>query len=237
MKRSVLHEYNQLEEKLSSYVGMLNFRYLNLCVKAEEASLLPITINIEGAGRKLEEVTVVGKKDEYSFMIVPHIDGDLQAVSIGITSSHPEFKQDVESLHIEAVDAEGNPIDRNVPYILLTMPEVNDDRYDFLKQAADAFYQECKTLMEKSTMQAKAQIAMHGVGEPAEDIDDINKAVDKLKEDKDKQRDRLNENKLREIEEAHNKWLAEQKQQNTQENGDWGGNNGNSMRLNQEDGN
>ena len=84
-------------------------------------------------------------------------------------------------------------------------------------------------------MQAKAQIALHGVGEPPEDIDDINKAVDKLKEDKDKQRDRLNEKKLREIEEAYHKWLAEQKQQNTQENGDLGGNAGRSMRFSSED--
>ena len=238
MKRSVLHDYNQLEEKLTGYVAMLNFKFLNLCVKAEEASLLPVTVNVDGASKKLEEVAVTAKKDEYRFIIVPHIDEDLEAVGRGILMSHPDFKQDVESLHIEAHDAEGNPMDRDVHYILLTMPEVNDDRYDFLKQAVDTFYQECKTLMDKATIQARGQIAMNIIGEPEEDVDGMNKAVDKLKEDKDKQRDKLRTEKLQEIEEAHNKWLAEQAQRNPQGNGNWGDNNsGNSMRLNQEEGN
>ena len=238
MKRSVLHDYNQLEEKLTSYVAMLNFRFMNLCIKAEEASLLPINVIIEGANKKLEQVSLIAKKDEYSFMVIPHIDGELKDVAQGIAMTHPEFKQDVESLHIEAHDAEGNPMDRDVPYILLTMPEVNDDRYDFLKQAVDTFYQECKTLMDKATAQAKGQIAMNIIGEPEEDVDGMNKAVDKLKEDKDKQRDKLRTEKLQEIEEAHNKWLAEQAQRNPQGNGNWGDNNsGNSMRLNQEEGN
>ena len=238
MKRSVLHDYNQLEEKLTSYVAMLNFRFMNLCIKAEEASLLPINVIIEGANKKLEQVSLIAKKDEYSFMVIPHIDGELKDGAQGIAMTHPEFKQDVESLHIEAHDAEGNPMDRDVPYILLTMPEVNDDRYDFLKQAVDTFYQECKTLMDKATIQARGQIAMNIIGEPEEDVDGMNKAVDKLKEDKDKQRDKLRTEKLQEIEEAHNKWLAEQAQRNPQGNGNWGDNNsGNSMRLNQEEGN
>ena len=235
MKRSVLHDYNQWEEKLTGYVAMLNFRFMNLCIKAEEASLLPINVTVEGMSNKLEQVALIAKKDEYSFMVVPNIDGDLKDVAQGIAMSHPEFKQDVESLRIEALDAEGNPTEHDVPYILLTMPEVNDDRYDFLKQAVDTFYQECKVLMDKATMQARGQIAMNIIGEPEEDVDGMNKAIDKLKEDKEKQRDELRDKKLHEIEEAHNKWLAEQAQQNQQDNGSWGGNAGNSMRFNSED--
>ena len=216
MNRSVIHDYNQLEEKLTSYVAMLNFRFMNLCVKAEEVSLLPINVIIQGANKKLEQVSIIGKKDEYSFMVVPHIDGDLKDVGQGIAMTHPEFKQNVESLHIDALDAQGNPVKRDVPYILLTMPEVNDNRYDFLKQAVDTFYQECKTLMDKATAQAKGQIAMNIIGEPEEDVDGMNKAVDKLKEDKDKQRDKMHEEKLHEIEEAHKKWQVEQAQKNPQ---------------------
>ena len=234
MKRSVLHDYNQLEEKLTGYVAMLNFKFLNLCVKAEEASLLPVTVNVDGASKKLEEVAVTAKKDEYRFIIVPHIDEDLEAVGRGILMSHPDFKQDVESLHIEAHDAEGNPMDRDVPYILLTMPEVNDDRYDFLKQAVDTFYQECKTLMDKATVQAKGQIATKIVGEPENVVDGMNNAVDKLKDDKDNQRDKLHDEKLQEIEEAHRKWQAEQAQ-NNQNNGINGDNAGHSMRFGSEE--
>jgi hypothetical protein len=158
----------------------------------------------------------------------------MEAVGRGILMSHPDFKQDVESLHIDAHDAEGNPIGRDVPYILLTMPEVNDERYDFLKQAVDTFYQQSKTLMDKSVSEAKGLIAMHIIGEPEDEIDGINKAVEKLNDEKSEQRDKLRTEKLQEIEEAHHKWLAEQ-QHNQQDNSSWGGNAGNSMRFNSED--
>ena len=235
MKRSVLHDYNQLEEKLTGYVAMLNFKFLNLCVKAEEASLLPVTVNVDGASKKLEEVAVTAKKDEYRFIIVPHIDEDMEAVGRGILMSHPDFKQDVESLHIEAHDAEGNPMDRDVPYILLTMPEVDDERYDFLKQAVDTFYQQSKTLMDKSVSEAKGLIAMHIIGEPEEEIDGINKAVEKLNDEKSEQRDKLRTEKLQEIEEAHRKWQTEHAQDEHQNNGIHGENSGRSMRFGSEE--
>ena len=235
MKRSVLHDYNQLEEKLTGYVAMLNFKFLNLCVKAEEASLLPVTVNVDGAGKKLEEVAVTAKKDEYRFIIVPHIDEDMEAVGRGILMSHPDFKQDVESLHIDAHDAEGNPIGRDVPYILLTMPEVDDERYDFLKQAVDTFYQQSKTLMEKSVSEAKGLIAMHIIGEPEEEIDGINKALEKLNDEKSEQREKLRAEKLQEIEEAHKKWQTEHAQDEHQDNGIHGENSGRSMRFGSEE--
>ena len=235
MKRSVLHDYNQLEEKLTGYVAMLNFKFMNLCVKAEEASLLSVTVNVDGSGKKLEEVAVTAKKDEYRFIIVPHIDDDLEAVGRGILMSHPDFKQDVESLHIDAHDAEGNPIGRDVPYILLTMPEVDDERYDFLKQAVDTFYQQSKMLMEKSVSEAKGLIAMHIIGEPEEEIDGINKALEKLNNEKSEQREKLRAEKLQEIEEAHKKWQTEHAQDEHQNNGIHGENSGRSMRFGSEE--
>ena len=40
MKRSIITEFNQLQEKFMGMVSLLNYNYLNLCIKAEEASLL-----------------------------------------------------------------------------------------------------------------------------------------------------------------------------------------------------
>ena len=178
---------------------------------------------------------MTAKKDEYRFIIVPHIDEDMEAVGRGILMSHPDFKQDVESLHIDAHDAEGNPIGRDVPYILLTMPEVNDERYDFLKQAVDTFYQQSKTLMEKSVSEAKGLIAMHIIGEPEEEIDGINKALEKLNDEKSEQREKLRAEKLQEIEEAHKKWQTEHAQDEHQNNGIHGENSGRSMRFGSEE--
>ena len=42
MKRAIIKEFEQLGEMLSNYSGMLSYRLKNLCVKAEEVSLLPV---------------------------------------------------------------------------------------------------------------------------------------------------------------------------------------------------
>jgi hypothetical protein len=115
------------------------------------------------------------------------------------------------------------------------MPEVDDERYDFLKQAVDTFYQQSKTLMEKSVSEAKGLIAMHIIGEPEEEIDGINKAVEKLNDEKSEQREKLRAEKLQEIEEAHKKWQTEHAQDEHQNNGIHGENSGRSMRFGSEE--
>jgi hypothetical protein len=87
------------------------------------------------------------------------------------------------------------------------MPDVNDNRYDALKDAVDIFYQECKTLMEAAIDKAKAEIAILSVGEPEEDIDGMKKVIDKLTQKTEEHRDKLRDQKLKDIEEAHNNWL------------------------------
>lgn len=67
MKRALSNQYDQLYEKLKGYVAMLNFRYLNMCIKVEPASLIPVKVNIEGSEKNLEQVAMVTKKDDYRF--------------------------------------------------------------------------------------------------------------------------------------------------------------------------
>lgn len=209
MKRTIIHEYNELEEKLSGSVAAMNFRFMNLCVKAEEASLIPIRVNVEGMSHNLENVALIGKKDDYSFMIVPNSEDDLKAVALGIGMVHPDFKQKEDILNVDAYDGNGNPVTQDVPYIMVTMPEVDDERYDLLKQGVDAFYEECKIQMEKALAQSTARISLEGIGEPPEDIKKMTEAIDKLKADKEMLRDKLKAEKLKEIEDAHEKWLDE----------------------------
>ena len=74
MKRSISSLVDQLLEKDTTYVSVMNFKFLNLCIKAEECSLIPIKVNIEGSEKNLENVASVAKKDDYSFYIVPNYD-------------------------------------------------------------------------------------------------------------------------------------------------------------------
>ena len=206
MKRSISNQSDQLQEKLKGYVAMMNFRYINLCIKADPVSLIPVKVNVEGTEKNLEQVAMTAKKDDYRFWIVPKYDEDKDSICKGIAKVHPEFKQKEDTLKIEGISEDGEAYD--VHYIELTMPDVDDNRYNALKDAVDVVYQECKTLMEAAVSKAKAEIAFLSVGEPKEDIDGINKAVDNLNEKCEEQRDKLRDKKLQDIEDAYKKWLS-----------------------------
>ena len=100
--------------------------------------------------------------------------------------------------------------EQEVQLLRLKMPEVNDDRYDLLKQGVDTFYNMCKAEMEQAKMEADIQFATLSVDESPEDIDKLKKGVDETNDMWVKKRDQLRDDKLKEIEEAHNQWLADQ---------------------------
>ena len=205
MKRSIFNEYNQLHEKLTGYVAKLNFRYLNLCIKAEPVSLIPVKVNVEGEMRNLEQVAYTAKKDDYRFWIVPKFHDDLTAIAEGVAKVHPEFRQEVGEYKSEGLSGEGS--EHTVKYLQLTMPEVDDNLYDAMKDAVDVFYQECKTLSDAALTKAKGAIALQSAGEPKDDIDDMKKAIDDLQKKNEEHRDQLRDKKLKDIEEAYHKWL------------------------------
>ena len=209
MKRAIINEFERLGETLSNYNAIFAYRLMNLCVKAEEVSLLPIEVLIEGEVQNLEKCTTIGKKDDYSFMIVPKFDEDLPSLAYSITRVHPEFKQEIQSMKVESADINGATTEKDVRYILVTMPEVNDDRYDVLKDGVKVCYEECKAQMEAANVKSKAKIAEFGIGESEDDLDRIKKGIDQLNDQWNGQRDKLYQEKLQEIEDAHNKWLAE----------------------------
>ena len=108
-------------------------------------------------------------------------------------------------LAVEGIDGEGTS--RDVRYLQLTMPDVNDKYYKALKDAIDVFYQQCKTLMEAAANQAKTEIAILAAGEPKEDVDGIKKEIDKLIKKSEERRDQLRDKKQKEVEEAYKVWL------------------------------
>ena len=206
MKRAIFNEFERLGEYLSNYNAIFAYRLMNLCVKAEEVSLLPIEVLVEGEVQNLEKCTTIGKKDDYSFMIFPNFDEDLPSLAYSITRAHPEFKQEILSMKVDSADITGKTTERDVRYILVTMPEVDDNRYDVLKDGLKVCYEDCKAQMEAANVKAKAKIAEFSVGESEEDINNVKKGLEQLNDQWYGQRDRLYNEKLQEIEEAHNKW-------------------------------
>ncbi len=209
MKRAIIKEFDQLGEMLSNYCGMLSYRLKNLCVKAEEVSLLPIQVLIDGEMQNLEKCTTIAKKDDYSFMIFPNFDEDIETLGIGILRVHPEFKQKIESMKVDSSNENGQPKKIDVRYILVTMPDVDKNRYDVLKEGVKTCYNECKMQMDMANQKADVRFTELSVGEEDGDLKKLSDARKKLNETWNGQRDKLYEDKLKEIEEAHNKWLTE----------------------------
>ena len=147
MRRNIIKEFEQLSESLSNYSTMFGYNLKNLCVKAEEVSLLPVQVMVEGEMQNLEKCTVIARKDDYSFMIFPKYEEDMMAVAQGIVAVHPEFKQEEAIMKVDTLDENDQPTESDAHYLLITMPEVDDDRYDVLKKAVDDLYESCKKQM------------------------------------------------------------------------------------------
>ena len=210
MKRSVINKFEMMEGKLSGYVAQLNYRFMNLCVKAEPMSLLSARFNIQGEEKQIEDVAQVSKKGDYQFMAIPNFEDDMAPLAVGIALKHPEFKQEYGEETVNVVDEQGDPQSVKVKYLLLTMPEVDNNRYDALKTAVDAAYNQCKTQMKAVVERAEPEIALLQEGEDQQDIDRVKKAVEKLKKSYNEQRDKLYDEKIKEIDEAHENWQINQ---------------------------
>jgi hypothetical protein len=209
MKRAIYKEFDQYGDDLSGHCARFSYRLMNLCVKAEEVSLLPVEVLIDGDLQRIEECSKIAKKDEYSFMVVPDYEEDLPAVAQGVFLEHPEFKQTIESMTVEGVDEEGKPVSSDVPYLLLTMPKVDNERYKVLKDSAKLLYDECKAAMELATAGADVKLPPLMVGESEEDIKRFNKMRDQLEAEWNGHREKVYQEKLQEIEDAHNLWMAD----------------------------
>lgn len=209
MKKAVYREFDQYGEELSGHCARFAYRLMNFCVKAEEVSLLPVEALIDGDLVKLDDCSIVGKKDDYTFMIIPNFAEDMEAIAQGVMMEHPEFKQSMEEMTLDTVDEEGRSIKKDIHYLLLKMPEVDDDRYKVLKDGVKVVYNDCKAAMELASTKGEANIAPLLVGETEEDIEKLNKVRDKVKAEWTDHREKLYHDKLQEIEDAHNEWMAD----------------------------
>ena len=208
MKRSIGNELNELYTKLSNLSGVFGYQLQNLCVKAEPVALLTIEVNVEGENQKLEDCTTVAKNDDYSFTIVPHYEDDIPALEQGIFKAHPEFKLKKMTMTVDSIDLKGNPKEVEVPYILATMPDVTDERYNILNEGVKLLYENCKAKMEAAILKSDTKLAGLLVSEGKDTVDEVTDAIDMIKKEWNDKREQTRDEKLKEIEDAYQKWLA-----------------------------
>ena len=108
-------------------------------------------------------------------------------------------------LEIQQVEYSDDPKDK---HLLYTMPEVNKDRYDLLTNTAKVFYEECNLEIDKECALHTASLPELAGKMPVEDIDEIKDVLEHtINEYHDKTKE-LYQEKLIEIEEAYQRYLA-----------------------------
>jgi len=208
MRKSIETLIGEMKTKMSGYVVLLQYWYMNLCVKAEPASLLSVSvIDEEGEESNIEHVVSVSLANDYQFELYPHDQKMTYAISRAIKEAHPEFKIDIRT------EDDGNASeedDDQEKVIVCTMPEVNKDRHDTLMDGVGTLYDQCKAKLDANHAIYKARLTTKLVGSSEEDTKE---AEDKLEEVYSKHGEiaqQYKENKEKEIEEAYQRYLDEQ---------------------------
>lgn len=234
MRKSIETLIDEMKTKMSGFAVLLQYRYMNLCVKAEPAALLSISvIDEEGEESDLESVASACLANDYQFEIYPHESKMVFAISKGIKEAHPEFKIDVKSEENSNDSGE----DEN-KYILCTMPEVNKDRHDTLLDGVNTLYDQCKGKLDTNHTVYKSRLTAKLLGGSEEETKE---AEDKLEEVYNKHDEiclQFKSDKIKEIEEAYQHYLAEQAEKQTaadEKAAARGENAGQQFNINQED--
>ena len=195
MNSFIESEINDTEKRMTGFRYLLTFRYMNLCVKADANSLLPVTVVADGEEKNIEDVGEVMITDDYHIAIIPTKANYLKAIQEGVADAHPEFKTKV--LRMEE--------DEDSTFLLYEMPPVNKERRDFLDEAVKSLHDECKVRLEEIRAEELAGFAQLYVAEPEELKDDTdalddcyNRHVDSINE--------MLEGKRKEIEEAYERY-------------------------------
>lgn len=205
MRKSIEALISEMKSKMSGYAVMLQYRYMNLCVKAEPAALLSFTVtDDEGEETNLEDVASAGMANDYQFEIYPNDPKMVFAICKGIKTAHPEFKIDTRT---EESDEES---EENQVVIVCTMPEVNKDRHDLLIEGVDTLYDQCKAKLDANHATYKTRLTAKLVGSSG-DVQEAEDELEKVYKTHDDICLEYKEEKVKEIEEAYQRYLDEQK--------------------------
>ena len=201
-----------MDAKLTGHAALLNYRYMNLCIKAEPMSILSLIVtDIEGNAFNIEEVADTIQRDDFSFLFVPKEMEMLPFIQKGIAETHPEFKQEV-------IKPEGDdhyfypdtPEYDEERHLVCTMPEVDDNRYDALKQSVKALYDERKVEMDKIKAEYTQTLAEKTADLPKEEVDEAKDKMEDLCKQYADLSKQYRDNKEQEIEEAYKQWQVNQ---------------------------
>ena len=206
MRKSIALSLGEANSKMSGHVALLNYRYLNLCVKAEAASLLMVTVEYDGNSYDIEQVADVTSPREDQLQVYPKGPELVAPIGKAIATAHPEFKQKVveEKKHNSSPDDEEE--DKS---ILLTMPEVDKNRRDALKEGVKVLYDATKSQLTSIFELYTQKTIIQLMGASAQEIDEAKKALEEMKKQHFSLADGYRKNKEKEIDDAYKRYMEQ----------------------------
>ena len=202
MKPSVSMLLDEAQKKMSAYAALLNYRFINLSVKAQAGALLSVTVSTGGESLPIERVAlarcVAGRDDR--FEIYPMNRDLLNPLLAGLQQAHPEYTVELKDIS-GTEDAEG----KKDQYILATVPEVNEGRRSELMKAVETLSGRCDDLLKMTSNSYSDQIALVLPEDDAEAKAEAKEALQDLLERHQNLCKQFREAKEKEIEDAYNK--------------------------------
>ncbi len=205
MRKSTALTLGEASTKMSGYAALLNYKYLNLCVKAEPVSLLSVTVEYDDKEFNIEDVADVTGPRKDQLQVYPKAPELIYYIGKAIAKIHPEFKQEI----VEEENNDSTEEGEEEKSILLTMPKVNKDRRDALMDAVKAFYEEAKTNLTTNYEVYTQQVLFKLMDASAEEIDEAKKSLEDIKKQNFELIDTYRDNKEKEIEEAYQRYLEQ----------------------------
>lgn len=208
MNNYVITEIDNAQKKMSAYITLLSYRYMNLCVKAELGSLMPVNVYLGDEAYNIEDVANIYSPDEFRFSVYPKNDNNLQAIVQGVYEAHPEFKTDMKT-----------STDGDSSYILYTMPDVDESRHDILQEAIKGLYEECCGRLDAIHVEFKERLLenLTKVGVSEAETDEALQALNDLHKRSLSMADKQLDQKQNEIDEALTHYLEEKTRKTEEE--------------------
>ena len=207
-------QLQDFSQRIRGYNMLFNYRLMNLCVKAEPASLMPVTVEVMGREYNFEEVAELRRPDEYHFEIRAFNENNLDDVVGAIFDVHPEFIVDMKT--------EKDTGDNEHRYAFYSMPDVNKDRYDLLTKLTKGFYDECAVQMDAAYAKEQTRFIDLLLHAPAEEADEAKGEMKTIYDGGKEEAEKIRDAKLKEIEEAYQRYLEnhpEEDHDNDEDNG------------------
>ena len=204
MNITVISLLDSAKAKMGGYAALLNYRYMNLSVKAEAEALLSFTVDVKADELPIEKVAQarIAPDREDQFEIYP-IDKDLTIPILkGLFLAHPEYK--TELVQMEGSD---DPEDR---YILVTVPEVDKNRHDLLMNAVGVLADTCKGQMDATLGAVTAELALKMANASPESIKEAKDAIQEVYDQYQDVCKQYRADKEQEIEDAYKQYQEKQ---------------------------